>query len=179
MTYCSIDSISRALYKINLKLIFMKNLKNLLLFMCLSFIVSCSDATDEDLGSTAEGTFTAKVDGDSFTSLKATVSAIVTNGVAVIGGSNANGDYIRITISDYNGVGTYKTGDAISSTNSILYGSLSPFANWSSAFDIGSGTIEITEDTATQVSGTFTFLGYNGPNDRKEVTEGTFNASKG
>ena len=156
----------------------MKNLKNLLLFMCLSIVISCSDATDDDLGLTGEGTFTAKVDGTSFTSLKATVSAVITNGVAVIGGSNANGDYIRITISNYNGIGTYKTGNAISNTNSILYGSLNPFANWSSTFDIGSGTIEITEETPTKVSGTFTFLGYNGPSDRKEVTEGTFSATK-
>jgi hypothetical protein len=156
----------------------MKTLKNLILFTCLSLLISCGDNTDEDLGISGEGSLSANVAGTSFTSLKTTVSAVITNGVAAIQGSNSNGDYIRINISSYAGVGTYNTGDVISNTNSIAYGSVSPFAAWTSTFDIGTGTIEITEDTATTVSGTFSFTGFNGATDNKAVTEGKFNATK-
>ena len=156
----------------------MKNLKILFLFLSATLIFSCENASDEDLGLTGEGTLTAKVSGNDFMSLKSTVGAQVTNGVAAIQGSNSQGDYIRINIANYNGAGTYKTGDALTNTNSISYGSISPVVTYMSTFDIGTGTIEITEDTATTISGTFTFLGYNGPNDRKEITAGTFSAPK-
>ncbi|MGK0414280.1 MAG: hypothetical protein ACJA1B_002503 [Polaribacter sp.] len=156
----------------------MKKLKNVILFVCLSVLISCGNSTDDDLGLSGEGSLNAKVAGTTFTSLSATVGATVTNGIAAIQGSNSSGEVIRINISSYLGVGTYKTGDAISNLNSLSYGTITPVAFWTSTFDIGSGTIEITEDSATTVSGTFTFLGYNGPSDRKEVTEGKFSAPK-
>lgn len=156
----------------------MKNLKNLLFLFCLSAIVSCSGLTDDDIGVSGEGTFTAKVDGTAFTSLSVSVSAAITNGVAVVQGSNSAGEYIRINISNYNGVGTYKTGDAISNTNSLMYGTVNPIASWMSTFDLGNGTIEVTEDTGTSISGTFSFTGINANagNTTKTVTEGKFNA---
>lgn len=159
----------------------MKNLKSILLFAFVSILVSCSDATDEDLGLTGEGTFTAKVDGSDFASLKATVGATVSNGIAAIQGSNAGGEYIRINIANYTGVGTYKTGDALTNTSSIQYGTINPVAAWISTFNIGNGTIEITEDTSTTISGTFSFTGSytnNGTTTTKTVTEGKFSAPK-
>ena len=150
----------------------------LLLFVCTTILLSCStnDVVDELLG--GEGSLTAKVSGSNFESLKSTVSAIDTNGILAIQGSNATGEYIRINLMNYKGVGTYKTGDAISNVNSIAYGTLTPLASWMSTFDIGNGTIEITEDTDSNIKGTFSFLGYNGKTDSKEVTEGKFNALK-
>ncbi|MFC4267394.1 DUF6252 family protein [Polaribacter marinivivus] len=158
----------------------MKNLKTILFFAFVAVLVSCSDATDEDLGLTGEGTFTAKVDGTDFASLKATVGATVTNSVAAIQGSNAGGEYIRVNIMNYTGVGTYKTGDALTNVNSIQYGTVNPIAAWISTFDIGNGTIEITEDTSTTISGTFSFTGLNSNdnNSSKMVTEGKFSAPK-
>lgn len=157
----------------------MKNLKNLLLFISISMLMSCSDATDDDLGTTGEGTFSANVAGTTFTSLKVSVGAQVTNGVAAIQGSNSKGDYIRINIVNYNGVGTYKTGDAISNVNSISYGIINPIKTWISTFDLGTGTIEITEDTSTTISGTFSFTGINdSDSSSKTVTEGKFSAPK-
>jgi hypothetical protein len=155
----------------------MKNFKNVFLIMCLSVLISCG-GSDDDLGLSGEGSLTAKVAGTSFTSLPVSVSAAITNGIAAIQGSNSSGEVIRINIASYSGVGTYKTGDAISNLNSLSYGTISPVAFWTSTFDIGSGTIEITEDTATMVSGTFSFTGYNGASNTKQVTEGKFNAPK-
>ena len=105
----------------------MKKLKNVFFFVCLSALISCSDATDEDLGISGEGSFTAKVDGVIFTSLKATVGASVSNEVAAIQGSKSDGEYIRINILNYTGVGTYTTGDAVTNVNSIQYGTVAQF----------------------------------------------------
>lgn len=149
--------------------------------MCLSLIISCNDATDEDLGISGSGSLSATVDGSSFTSLSSTVGAAVTNGIAAIQGSTSDGTYIRMNITNYNGLGTYTTGGSFSNQTSISYGTISPsIATWiaSSILSSSSGTIEITEDTATTVSGTFSFVGYNGNTDRKEVTNGVFSAPK-
>ena len=158
----------------------MKNLKSFLLLVCVSVFVSCSDATDEDLGLSGEGTFTAKVDGANFASLKATVGASVASGTASIQGSNAGGEYIRITLTNYNGTGTYKTGDAVTNASSIQYGTIDPVAAWVSTFNLGNGTIEVTEETSTTITGTFSFTGINSSagNSTKTVTEGKFSAPK-
>lgn len=158
----------------------MKNLKMLMLFLSVSMFLSCTNSSDEDLGLTGEGTLTAKIDGQDWASLKATVGAVVTNGVLAVQGSTSNGEFIRINISNYNGIGTYKTGDNLSNVNSISYGTISPIATWMSTFNIGSGTIEITGDTATNVTGTFSFTGLNASagNSTKTISEGTFNAPK-
>lgn len=158
----------------------MKKLKILLLLFMVSVITSCSDASDDDLGTSGEGTFTAKVDGSTFTSLQIAVGATVTNGVAAMQGSNSAGEYIRITILNYTGVGTYTTGNNPSNASSISYGTVNPIATWISTFDLGSGTIEITEETATSISGTFSFTGINnasGNTSSKTITEGQFSAS--
>jgi len=158
----------------------MKNFKKLVLFISVAMFLSCSNSSDEDLGLTGEGTLTAKVDGQAWSSLKATVGAVVSSGVLAVQGSTSNGEFIRINIINYTGVGTYKTGDNLSNVNSASYGTIDPIATWMSTFNLGSGTIEITEDSATTVKGTFSFTGINASagNSSKAITEGTFNAPK-
>lgn len=158
----------------------MKNLKKLMLFLFVAVLTSCSNSSDEELGITGEGILTAKVDGQTWSSLKATVGATVSNNVLAVQGSTSNGEYIRFNIMNYTGVGTYKTGDNLSNANSISYGTIDPIVAWVSTFNLGSGTIEITEDTATTVTGTFSFSGINSSanNSTKTVTEGTFSAPK-
>ncbi|MGJ8743009.1 DUF6252 family protein [Polaribacter sp.] len=158
----------------------MKNLKNLLLLTFVTMLFSCSNASDEDLGLSGEGTLSAKVEGTDWTSLKATVGATVTTDVAAIQGSTSDGEYIRINIFNYAGVGTYVTGNALTNSSSISYGTINPIAAWMSTFDFGNGTIKITEDTATTISGTFSFTGINASagNSTKAVTEGKFSAPK-
>ncbi len=158
----------------------MKKLKNVLLFMSLSIVFACSDASDEDLGTTGEGSLTAKVDGTAFASLQVSAGAVVTNGVAAIQGSTSDGTYIRINIANYNGKGTYTIGTSLTDATSLTYGTLKPtIAAWiaSSLIPNSSGTIEITDDTDSSVSGTFSFTGYNG-SDKKVITEGKFNVPK-
>jgi hypothetical protein len=157
----------------------MKSFKILVFFLSVSMFVSCSDSSDEDLGIDAEGSLTAKVDGNDFASLSVAVGATVSNGVAAIQGSNSVGEYIRINIFNYSGVGTYVTGDALTNTNSIQYGTIDPVAAWVSTFDLGSGTIEVTGETDTTITGTFSFTGINSnDSSSKTVTEGQFSATK-
>lgn len=158
----------------------MKNFKNICLFLFATLLFSCSDASDEDLGLTGEGTFTAKVDGATFTSLQSTVGATITGSVAAVQGSTSSGEYIRFNIVNYSGIGTYTTGNAITNANLIQYGTVNPIAAWISTMNLGNGTIEITEETNTTIKGTFSFTGINASdgNSSKTITEGSFNAVK-
>lgn len=158
----------------------MKNLKRVVLFMSLSIALACSDANDDDLGTTGEGTLTANVDGSAFSSLNITAGAVVTNGVAAIQGSTSDGTYIRINIANYNGKGTYAIGSSLTDMTSLSYGTIKPaIAAWlaSSLIPNSSGTIEITDDTDSSISGTFSFTGYN-DTDKKVITDGKFNVPK-
>ncbi len=158
----------------------MKTLKLLFAFTIILGLLSCSDSSDEDLGLSGEGTLTAKVDGSNFEALSVAVGATISNNVAAIQGSNSDGEYIRLNISNYNGVGTYTTGNSISNVSSAMYGSVNPVIAWVSTFDIGSGTIEVTEETDTTIKGTFSFTGINsdGNTTSKTITVGKFNAPK-
>lgn len=140
--------------------------------------MSCSD-DDPTEGTNNNASLSAKVDGTNFSSLEATVSAVKNSGILAIQGSDANGKYIRFNISSYNGEGTYKTGDNLTNTNMIMYGTVSPVSAWSSTFDIGSGTITISKETDSQIEGTFGFEGYNADDKTtKTITEGKFVAPK-
>lgn len=158
----------------------MKTLKLIFVFTIILGILSCSDSSDEEIGLSGEGTLTAKVDGSNFEALSVAVGATISNNVVAIQGSNSEGEYIRLNISNYNGVGTYTTGNSISNVSSAMYGLVNPVIAWVSTFDIGSGTIEITEDTDSAIKGTFSFTGVNsdGNTTSKTVTEGNFNAPK-
>ena len=157
----------------------MKTIQKISLLLFLSLLISCG-GTDDDLGLSGEGSFSAKVDGKDFTSLAMTAGSSVSNNVLAVQGSNADGVYIRINIMNYNGVGTYVTGDSFSNTSTMIYGTLKPIESWVSTFTSGVGTITITEDTAKAVKGTFSFTGVNTELSVKSrtITEGKFNAPK-
>jgi hypothetical protein len=152
----------------------MKNLKISLIaiFACL-FVTSCSSSDDLGLGGSGGKSLSVKIDGSSFNASELTTSAIVTNGILTIQGGKTNGETLRVTIMNYTGAGTYKTGDNISNVNSMNYITLSPVATWSSAFDIGSGTLVVSSDSGSKVEGTFNFVGVNGSSS-KNFTEGKF-----
>lgn len=123
---------------------------------------------------------TAKVNGADFEAAQdpaVIVSATVSNNVMAFQGGKNNGETIRGTINDYNGVGTYLTGNDISNPNSLNYITLNPVANWGSTFNIGSGTVEVTFDDGTTIEGTFSFEGFNAADQTtKNVTQGNFKA---
>ena len=156
----------------------MKTLKKISFLLFLSLLISCGNNDDDDLGVSGEGSLSAKVDGTKFTALSVAVAATTSNDVLAVQGSDASGIFIRINIMNYNGKGTYKTGDNIANASSMIYGTVQPIASWASTFNIGNGTVTVTEDTETTVKGTFSFTAVNDDMGSKTITEGTFNAPK-
>ncbi len=173
----------------------MKTLKNTFRILFLTLAVgftSCS--SDDDNGDGAEGGtgggaehYTAKIDGADFAASTDPASLIggtltTNNGmtIATAQGSTNTGDYINFSIVNYNGPGTYITGDDISNMNGIMYGKISPLGVWASngvlsIIGIQPGEIVITSDTDGVLEGTFSFEGYNGDDQTSKMfTEGSF-----
>lgn len=160
----------------------MKTLKKLSILLFATFLwIGC--ASDDNNPTGGNEFLTAKVDGTDFSSFEDSIGASIGTGgtgdVLAVQGSNNSGDYIRINITSYTGVGIYTTGDVITNVNSLSYGSVTPLAAWTTTFDIGNGTIEITEDSATHIKGTFSFTGFNANDStNKTITQGEFSAEK-
>ena len=161
--------------------------KSMYLLMVCSIVLftACSgddDNNDDDDGGGGGGSefLTAKVAGTNYEAAQSPtviVGASKSNDVLAVHGGKNNGETIRITIGNYNGVGTYTAGEVITGVNSLMYVTVSPVAAWTTFFEIATGTIEITSDDGTTVEGTFSFDGYNAENQTtKSITEGKFKA---
>ena len=170
----------------------MKNLKQfMLLVMTVSMVSLTSCSKDDDGGGdggAGEGTITAKIDGQQFTSMDITSAAnTITAGSQTsmtIQGNTAT-QAINLIIFGYDGVGTYE----LTSSNVFITASYSePNVNdplnmptWSAPYqDSGvTGQIKIAEDANGRVKGTFNFKGKNLEiGGLKEITEGAFNLPK-
>ncbi|MGC6431643.1 MAG: DUF6252 family protein [Jejuia sp.] len=157
----------------------------------LLIFTSCSNNDDGDGGTSSGGDefLTVKIDGTDFAASKdpaSLIGAVVNSGVLAVQGSTNDGKYVRINIINYSGVGTYKTGDAITNANMMMYGEVltDPTVGWISngivtlGNSAATGTVTVTSDDGSVIEGTFVFTGYNG-NDMttKSFTEGKFKAS--
>lgn len=137
---------------------------------------------------------TAKVDGADFAAAQnpaVLVGATKANqgglSILTVQGSNNDGDFINFTIVDYNGPGTYTTGDALTNVSLIQYGELTgttgaeAWASNASTSAVGGltpGEINVTVDADGVVEGTFMFEGYNGSDmSTKNITNGEFKAN--
>ncbi|MFK5983639.1 MAG: DUF6252 family protein [Flavobacteriaceae bacterium] len=169
-------------------------------FLCLSVILSSCSSDDDNNGDGDNGGtggaeyLTAKVDGSNWaasTDFETLIGAetATANGTTnmIIQGSINSGDYIQIVISNYNGTGTYITGDDIQNTNSLSYGELVGTTGidlWSNGFltailgGIGAGEIVVESDANGIVTGSFNFIGYNANDEStKNITVGEFKAN--
>ena len=169
-------------------------------FLCLSVILASCSSDDDNGGDSDDGGnggaeyVTAKVAGSDWAASTDLASLIgaetgTSNGntVMTIQGSTNDGDYIQIVIQNYNGEGTYTTGDDIQNTNSLSYGELVGTTGidlWSNGFitailgGIGAGEIVVESDSNGVISGTFAFKGYNATDEStKNITVGKFKAN--
>jgi len=164
--------------------------------VCLAMVfVSCSsdDDNNDDGGGGNNGGgeyFTAKVNGADFaasTDFATLIGGVksTANGINILTGqgSTNSGNFINFSIFEYNGPGTYATGDSIQSVNGINYGELvnqTTVNMWSSnlgsaAAGVNPGSITITVDADGIIEGTFSFDGYNGADmSTKNITNGSF-----
>jgi hypothetical protein len=167
----------------------MRTLKQfMLLVMTMSLVSLSSCSKDDDGGSggnAAEGTITAKVNGNQFTSLEMTSFANLTTAsgqTTLVMQGNTQSQAINMIINGYNGVGTYEISDSnVFIIASYIEPNISNPLNtqtWSAPFQNSGivGEINVSEQTNTNIKGTFSFTCKNS-NDgsTKDITEGSFN----
>jgi len=169
-----------SLWCINLKPIIMKTLKNaILLFMIGLAVVSCKKDDDGgDNPSNGEGSLTAKVDGATFESDPSlTQVQLLNNGnVLAITGPKAQ-ETIQFNVNAYAGVGTYDVSPTTIASYGIVTDPSDPVGSAIAYVAISDGELNISEDTGSNIKGTFSFVGINAtdPSDTKTITEGAFN----
>ena len=153
-----------------------------LLLITLSLLISCNK-DDNDNGSSNAGDeyISAKIDGTSWkssTDYDTTGGQLATQGsttILALQGSDNDGNAISLQIFNYNGTGTYNTGDKLTNSNQIMFVSISPVATWASNLATAAvgtltpGTITITSDDGKTIEGTFSFDGYNASDKSTKV----------
>ena len=168
-----------------------KSIKPIFLVAFVFSFLTFACKSDDDGGNgglASSGTITAKVNGNSLTTLNLVTSANLVSGNLMIqgntGGTNAKS--ITLLIMGVNGTGTYPIGGGANINNSASYIELSgtitnpQTTTWQAPYDSNQvGEIKISEMTATQVKGTFNYKAKNTTGDQsiKEITEGSFNLS--
>ncbi len=161
-----------------------------LLTILFTGLVTFSCKSDDDGGgggSAAEGTITAKVDGNGFTSVEMATFATISGGSIQIQGNTGgtSSKAIVMTITSYDGVGTYPIGGGANVFNVASYVEtevdLSNPTNpnvvtWAAPFDDTQvGEINISELSDSHIKGTFSFQAKNADGNIKNITEGSFN----
>ena len=168
--------------------------------LCLAVVLTGCSSSDDDNNNDDNGDdgnnggsefFTATVAGSGFEASTDPTSLIgaglsTNNGItiATAQGSTNNGKFINFSIINYDGPGTYTTGDDLTNTNGIMYGEISPLGTWASngvtsiVGGLQAGEIVITSDSDGVLEGTFSFEGYNAETETsKMITSGSFKAN--
>lgn len=138
---------------------------------------SCS--SDDDTSGSEQSDFflTAKIDGANFSRDFVTVSAFPDESDVYIITAVDEASSIGLSLESPISTGTFTP--TVGGLTVLFYQEISPYAVWEATEDGGSGTITITENTATYIKGTFSFTGINPLDDSKKViTEGKFKAQK-
>lgn len=140
-------------------------------------ISSCKKTEESGTPTGSNGTMTLKYAGTAW-SASLSVQAINTNGVLSITGSDSNAKQAQVNLYGASAPGTYKVGPNGSNPGNMLRWTegLGQTDSFMANNVIGSGTVTIDNLTATEVSGTFSFEGYNTAQSSKTITEGQFNA---
>jgi len=123
------------------------------------------------------GSMSLKVDGTSWT---ASLAVVATNsgGLVTVTGSDSNAHQAQVTIYNVSGTGTYQLGGSMTNPNMGRWtAGVNPEQTYTTSLGLGSGTVEITELTDTNVAGTFSFTAKNSNGDEVSITEGSFNAA--
>ena len=170
----------------------------MLLMMTFSLITLTSCSSDDDGGAPGgapAGVLVAKVDGVTFQSLEISSSATVVNaGPAgtnlIVIATNSDGNAFAFTIIGYTGEGTYELGGDVLILHTASYTETDVDLNnplnstteiWQAPYDDTMvGEINISQETDTNVVGTFQFTAknVNGDQSVKTITEGSFDLEK-
>ncbi len=149
----------------------------LILLLLTATLTSCS--SDDDSSGSEQGDYylTAKVDGVNYSRDFVTVSASADDTDIYIISAVGEESSIGLTLESPISTGTFTP--AVGGLTVLFYQEINPYALWGATEDGGSGTITITESTATYLKGTFSFTGVNPADDStKVIAEGKFKAQK-
>ncbi|MBR9914670.1 MAG: hypothetical protein GYB32_07565 [Algicola sp.] len=170
----------------------MRKFKQLLVIvMTLSVMSITSCSSDDDgggPGNAPSGVLVAKVDGASYQSMEISSSATIANNGnnLIIIATNSDGKAFSFTIWGYEGVGTYTIGGDINIANVASYTETDVDLNnpqnstteiWQAPFDdTVAGELNVSEETETNLKGTFSFTckNVNGDQSIKNITDGSF-----
>jgi len=170
----------------------MKVIYKSILLLLVAFAVavsSCSDDNSEPLGGDKNGQlFTAKIDGDKFSSLPDQTEAMITKVQGVtslsVGGKDVQERDLAFTVSGFTGVGRYelKPDGGISAISSAMYfeGDDDDTQMWTTWLGQGeAGKIVVTAYSPNKsIKETFQFEVYNSADkSTKSFTEGVFDVS--
>ncbi|HEX8268304.1 MAG TPA: hypothetical protein VF581_00315 [Flavobacterium sp.] len=148
------------------------------------FLAGCSGDDDNGGGGDTPSGFhvNAKINGVSYgNSEYFEPTAVIASNTLMIQSSDNSGNSIQIQISNYDGPGTYESGN-----NNVLNGyinyldmgeTVGQYTSYTSVR--GDGVVEITEVSDTEVRGTFSATAYENVENATnsvEITEGTFRA---
>ncbi len=165
----------------------MKKIKQLGKIAFLALAISFGSCSSDDGGgsvSAGAGTISAKVDGKTVTTIQAGTIGAVSGEFLILTGTSMSQEAFSIAIYNYTGNGTYslitgnEVGAVMSYTKVDLNNPQSTSNTWVAPADEEtgtSGTITVTESSATNVKGTFSFKGVNDLGTFKNVTNGSFN----
>lgn len=158
--------------------------KVMLLATSIAF-VSCSKDDDAAPVVPIESQYYVKAkvdDGNYANSAYAAPAATLNAGTLMIQSSGDTGNSMQIQIPNYAGEGTYQSGSNDLSSGYINFSRLGAGFTYKSYTSVrGTGTVEITSVSATEIEGTFTAYAPENEEDWTEavqITEGTFKLKK-
>ncbi len=138
------------------------------------FLSSCSD--DSVAASTSSGTMTATVNGTAYNGNFAAAASYKNGTLTVLGKDNTN-QIISFSLFSIPGTGVYNLGPASMNIHSAEYFDATGVI-WHVAQTIGSGSVNVTKLTSTDVEGTFNFVAEIVPgtagSGTKTITNGAF-----
>ena len=155
----------------------MKSLLLSVVLMSAVILVSCKKDDDGGTNPAGNGTMTLTYDGTNW-SADLAVQAVNTNGVINATGSDANAHQAAVNLFGVTAPGTYNVGPNGTSGNSIRWTEgIDPKQTYTASFVLGTGTITVTELSATSIKGTFSGTVYNTDQTTKTITNGKFDVN--
>lgn len=159
----------------------MNALRGLVLCVLVAMVAACGSDSPTDSGENgpANGSMTALIDGAqwSATIITPAMTTQGSGGVSAVGGGNTA--YAMAFAWFDQGVGTYEVGVAVGANGNL--NTINGSDGWSTTSTQGSGTIVVTQRTATRVVGTFQFVmpptPGSGSTGTRTITNGQFNVT--
>ena len=142
----------------------------------ISFVSCKKDDGDTGTPVGSNGSISLTVDGSSWNASLA-VQAVNSNGVINVTGSDSNAKQAGITLYGVSSTGTYQVGPPNVGNMLRWTEGLAQNQTYQASGVIGTGSITVTELSASKIKGTFSFTGYNTDQDTKQITNGEFEAN--